>query len=100
MGFVGALLGWKGVLAAFLVGTVVGAGAGIFDKLRSGVWPPADSEEARRGFLARFGYRWSSGNSVMPYGPFLAFGCLVLLYAPEPVLGFFARLVSPPGGGG
>jgi len=97
MAFAGALLGWKAVLAAFFVGTLVGAVAGIADKLRSGHWPPAATDGAQPGLVGALVYRWQSGNSIMPYGPFLAIGVLALLFLRQPILGWFAGIFA--GGG-
>lgn len=60
MAFIGAFLGWKGMLVAFFIGTFLGAIVGIVARIRSGV-------------------------SLIPYGPFLCSGALIVLFFREPL---------------
>jgi leader peptidase (prepilin peptidase)/N-methyltransferase len=95
MGFMGAMLGWREILAAFCAGTCFGAFAGIFDKLRSGRWPNREERAEHQMSLADiFLFRWSSGNSFIPYGPFLAIGALFIVFSRDYVMGFFLGLFA------
>jgi leader peptidase (prepilin peptidase)/N-methyltransferase len=101
LAFTGAFLGWAGVLASFFVGTLVGAVAGIWDKLRTGAWPEPGTPAAAEGGLAALGHRWRTGESVMPYGPFLAIGAVAVVLFREPLLAwlgsaFLGPFLDPP----
>ncbi|MDR1533497.1 MAG: prepilin peptidase [Planctomycetota bacterium] len=67
MAFLGAFLGWRAVPVIFLVGSVSGSLAGIGMKLLSG---RPDGASGWRGLANR----WRSGDSVIPFGPFLVLG--------------------------
>ena len=110
MAFAGALLGWKEILAAFFLGTVVGAVAGIADKLTKGRWPgPEDKVETdfflESSFVAyaplperwrkALVFRWQSGDSLMPYGPALCVGLALVLFFRAPILAWFTALLHP-----
>lgn len=76
MGFLGAFLGWRGVLLTFLVacfaGSVYGIGQYFFTKKLRGIY--------------------------VPFGPFLALGALVLIFfspAVDAVIEGYLRLVRP-----
>ncbi len=96
LAFTGAFLGWAGVLASFFVGTIVGAVAGTWDKLRTGRWPPPESPAAQEGGLAALAHRWQTGESIMPYGPFLAIGAVAVVLFREPLLGWLAEIFLGP----
>ena len=70
MAFLGAFLGWTGVLLAFALGTLLGAVVGLVQKVRT-------------------------GESLMPYGPYLCAGAACALFFREPLLravgAYFAR---------
>jgi len=87
---VGAFLGWQSVLVSFLFGTVFGALGGIVDKVRTGSWPPE-----RIGIAGAIRYRWHSGGSVIPFGPFLCAGAMVMVFARTPVLDWFHSIILP-----
>jgi leader peptidase (prepilin peptidase)/N-methyltransferase len=63
MAMIGAFLGWKYVLLTFFIAPVLGAGVGLFMKLRF-------------------------GEEVIPYGPFISLAALIsLLHGPD-ILGY------------
>jgi leader peptidase (prepilin peptidase) / N-methyltransferase len=97
MAFVGAFLGWKAILAGFFLGTLIGAVAGSVDKLRTGSWPSAGDPDPPSSALSSLAHRWETGVSIMPYGPFLAVGSLILLLFRKPVIGWFVELFAVPG---
>ncbi|MFH0910851.1 MAG: prepilin peptidase [Planctomycetota bacterium] len=76
MAFLGAFLGWQGILLAFLIGTIAGAVAGVIAKLRT-------------------------GESLMPYGPYLCLGAFAVLLFRAPLVEMAVRhfTMSPPAGG-
>lgn len=94
MAYVGAALGWKGAFAAFFLGTLLGAIIGTIDKLASGSWPPSEEGKDTDGWSALV-YRWETGNSVIPYGPFLCTGALGMVFFRDPIFTFFARIFQP-----
>lgn len=106
MAFVGAILGWKAMLAGFAVGNCLGALIGAVDKFRSGSWPRSRLDAHKAARLAvfmfgwRWGYRWWSGRSFVPYGPALCTGAMVLVFFRGPILGYFAELFAPLAGAG
>ncbi|MGE3172966.1 MAG: A24 family peptidase [Planctomycetota bacterium] len=63
MGAIGAFLGWDGALLTFFLGSVVGAIGGI-------------------------GHRMVTGDSYVPFGPFLAIGALATMYFKAPLIEF------------
>lgn len=67
MAFYGAFLGWRAVLVIFLIASVFGSLYGIAAKLHSG------DPGGQKGF-AGFANRWQTGDSVLPFGPFLVIG--------------------------
>jgi leader peptidase (prepilin peptidase)/N-methyltransferase len=64
LGMIGAFLGWQGALMSLFLGCVSGAVFGVAALVRGGV--------ALR----------------IPFGPYLAFGALVTLFARDPIFGF------------
>jgi leader peptidase (prepilin peptidase)/N-methyltransferase len=70
MAMVGAVLGWKPVLLAIMVGSLVGSiiGAGLI----------------LVGIMRR--------NEYLPFGPFLALGSLIALFFYEPLLNWYWSL--------
>lgn len=74
MGFFGAFLGWSAVFVIFLIGAVAGAAGGALLRLASG------EAEGAPG-LAGLRNRWRSGDSFLPFGPFLAFGAYCVMVA-------------------
>ncbi len=69
MAFFGAFLGWWSVLVIFIIASLTGALAGSAMKLASG---DADGAAGWAGIRNR----WQSGDSVVPFGPFLVIGAL------------------------
>lgn len=100
MAFVGALLGWESVLLSFLVGTCVGAFGGVFVKFATGESSAADAG-GEMSLGEKLAHRWQTGDSIIPFGPFLVVGTLVLFFARERVVGLFVEMVlgdlPPPG---
>lgn len=90
MAFVGAFLGWESVLSAFFLGTVFGAFGGIFDKVRTGAWPGEPG-----GTIHALRHRWHTGDSVLPYGPFLCAGAVVMAFAHGPILDWVNGVLLP-----
>ncbi len=100
MALIGAVLGWRGALLSFFLGSCCGAFYGAGTKLATGDWPPAGSAEAEAGGLNALLYRWRTGESIMPYGPFLCLGAGITLYWGEPILGWIVAYYAPLWGGG
>lgn len=73
MACLGAFLGWEAVWFVFFAASVLGAAAGTIMKLRSG------NPGGAMGW-AGWRNRWASGDSVIPFGPFLAAAALVFLF--------------------
>ncbi len=111
MAWGGSFLGWKAIIAAFFLGTLIGAFLGIVEKIASGRWPK-DGEKAAEpeffletAFLAFFPlprrwreamlYRWQTGTSLMPYGPALCCGLLLLLFFRQEILLYLVKLLWP-----
>lgn len=82
MAFFGALLGWQAVLFIFVVGSVLGAVIGSVMKILSG-------DPAGQKGLAGLRRRWSTGDSVLPFGPFLVIAALVFFFWGESILAMF-----------
>lgn len=80
MAFFGAWLGWRAVLVTFLAASISGALIGVVLKLASGT--PNDKTG-----LDAWRERWRSGNSVMPFGPFLCFGAYLAFVLGETLTG-------------
>jgi leader peptidase (prepilin peptidase)/N-methyltransferase len=70
MAMVGAFLGWKPVLLAIMVGSLIGSIVGI-------------------GLIA---LRVMRRDEYLPFGPFLAVGSLVALFLHQPVLDWYWSL--------
>ncbi len=68
---IGAFLGWKGVLVALFIASLSGAAVG----------------------LALMGWGRLGARSKLPFGAFLALGGLVALFAGEPLVRAYARLL-------
>lgn len=73
MAFFGAFLGWLSVVVIFLGGSLIGAVAGSVMKYVSGT--PGE-ETGWAGICAR----WRSGNSVLPFGPFLVTAAILYFF--------------------
>ena len=86
----GAFLGWQAVIFIFLAGSVTGALAGSVLKIRSG-------DPGGATGLAGLRRRWESGNSVLPFGPFLVVGALVFFFWGWPLIESAGFLVWPEG---
>lgn len=87
----GAFMGWKAVLFIFVAGCVIGSVVGSVIKVRSG------DPQGKTGVAAFFA-RWSSGTSVLPFGPFLVAGALLYLYQGPWLLELFKRIFLPYSG--
>jgi leader peptidase (prepilin peptidase)/N-methyltransferase len=70
MAFFGAFLGWRGAVVALVSGAMVGAVMGCLRKLLSG---DSGGAPGVKGIVER----WKTGNSVIPFGPFLCLGALL-----------------------
>ena len=70
MAMVGAFLGWKPVLLAIMVGSLIGSIVGV-------------------GLIA---FRVMRRDEYLPFGPFLAVGSLVALFLHQPVLDWYWSL--------
>lgn len=90
MTFFGAFLGWKSVLFVFIAASLVGAVFGSIMKYRSG---DAGGETGWKGVVRR----WRSGDSVLPFGPFLVTGALLYLFFGTGLMAA-ARELATPGG--
>ncbi len=73
MGCIGAFLGWKAVMPVFGLASVASALVGSAIKLYTGCSGNANGWRAWRE-------RWKSGDSVLPFGPFIAFAALVIYF--------------------
>ncbi|MDR0361501.1 MAG: prepilin peptidase [Planctomycetota bacterium] len=74
MACMGAFLGWRGALLLFMLGVFLAAVAGSILKLASG-------DAGGKPGIAGLTERWRTGQSVLPFGPFLAVGAFVILFA-------------------
>lgn len=95
MALIGAFLGWQGALAGFLIGAFLGAIYGGVQKFRTGRPPEPRPGEAAPGPLRSLSHRWATGQSMMPFGPFLALGAIILMLWREPILETFAWYLRP-----
>ncbi|MCX7934691.1 MAG: A24 family peptidase, partial [Planctomycetota bacterium] len=116
MAFGGAFLGWKAIIAAFFIGTLIGAFLGIIEKFSTGRWPKngekaADPEFFLESAFLAFAplprqwreailYRWQTGTSLMPYGPALCSGLLLTLFFRQDIIAYLTRLLWPTPMGG
>lgn len=92
MAFLGAFLGWSGVLMAFLFSTIAGSAIGIIQKLRTGEDAEISEEESIfTKWLANLSNRWQTGESLIPYGPFLCIGAVIVLFFRSEITGFLAE---------
>lgn len=66
MAFVGAFIGWKETIVAFFLGTCLGAFIGLAVKIKT-------------------------GNSLIPYGPFLCAGTLLVMMFHDPLFAFISE---------
>ncbi len=73
IGCFGAFFGLQALLPLVLIAVLSGSLAGIYLKLSSG------DQNGATG-LTGLKNRWHSGDSFFPFGPFLAFGAVVMLY--------------------
>ena len=69
MAMAGSLLGWKGVFLTTFAGSLMGSVVGLF--------------------LVAF--KGKGRKSKVPFGPFLALGCLITLLAGQEILGWYLR---------
>lgn len=96
MAAIGSFGGWQNALLAILCGCFYGALAGVVLKLRTGN-PKPTAGDPEAGALADLCRRWRTGESLIPFGPFLAAGALTaFFYAPQ-ILTFWKALVFPAG---
>lgn len=79
MTFFGALLGWQAVFFIFLAGSSLGAIVGSAIKVFSG---DAGGRTGLGGLLER----WRNGDSVIPFGPFLAAAAGIYFFYGEEVM--------------
>lgn len=70
---IGAFLGWKNVAIVVGVAAIAGVLVGAIRKVGTG------TSEQERGWNG-LKNRWHSGNSVLPFGPFLAAAAIVCLF--------------------
>ncbi|MHC4870608.1 MAG: prepilin peptidase [Planctomycetota bacterium] len=95
MAFLGAFLGWKEVLIAFFFSTLAGSFVGIIQKIRTGKDAEATNDDSVfsktfRNFISR----WQTGESLIPYGPFLCIGSVIVLYYRTDLLIFCEKIFS------
>lgn len=76
LAFLGAFLGWEGVFVVFACAAILGAVAGCGIRLATG-------DIGGTPGLAGLKKRWLSGDSVLPFGPFLAVAGLIFLFFGE-----------------
>lgn len=74
MAFLGAYLGWWAVFVIFFIAAITGAAGGIALRLASG-------DPAGETGPAGLRNRWRSGESFLPFGPFLALGAYCVMIA-------------------
>jgi leader peptidase (prepilin peptidase)/N-methyltransferase len=70
MAMAGALLGWKGVLLTTFAGSFAGSVVGLF----------------------LVGFKGKGRKTKVPFGPFLALGCLITLFAGQEILGWYLNV--------
>lgn len=75
----GALLGWRSVFFVYGAGSLLGGVIGVALRLRSG---DAEGEWGVAGLRRR----WETGDSVVPFGPFLAAAALLYLFFGDRVM--------------
>ncbi len=73
MGCFGAFFGVQAVFFIFLIGAILASVGGVIMKLASG------DSEGETG-LTGLRRRWSNGESILPFGPFLAVAALAFLF--------------------
>lgn len=88
MAFFGAFLGWQAVLFIFITASVLGSVIGTFMKILSG-----DSGGAR--WFRGLANRWRSGDSVLPFGPFLVVGALLYFFMGKDIIQYAAQFFFP-----
>ncbi len=76
MGCFGAFLGARSVFFIFLAGSILASAGGVIMKLTGG------DPEGETG-LSGLRRRWVNGNSILPFGPFLAVAAVVFLFMGE-----------------
>ena len=69
----GAFLGWLAVPVIFMAASILGALVGSIGKIVSG-------DSGGKPGLSGLANRWRSGNSVLPFGPFLAMAALGVFF--------------------
>ena len=74
MGAIGAFVGWQGALLTFFLGCLLGAGFGVLHRFLTG--------EAGKGAA----HRWQTGDREIWFGPFLAVGAVIALFARHELL--------------
>ncbi|MDR2391494.1 MAG: A24 family peptidase [Planctomycetota bacterium] len=73
MAFFGAFLGWRGAIAILILASMAGAVVGCLRK-----WLTGDSGGIPG--VKGIAERWKTGNSVVPFGPFLCLGALIYFF--------------------
>lgn len=91
MAFLGAVIGWKSILAAFFIGAIYGSVIGVFEKFRTGAGLSTKDATPLDSMLNR----WRTGNSVLPFGPSLCLGGLTMLLYKQQILTFLADYFRP-----
>ncbi len=122
MAMIGGFTGWQGIFATIVLASVVGSVWGIFHKIRSGkttVTGKHLAEASPLSYLAlrlcgapaeaaddavvtlRWGgglaARFATGDSYLPFGPFLALGAAIYMYWPDlifRIVTHYAELVA------
>lgn len=83
----GAFLGWRAVLVIFVIASVLASLYGIAAKLRSG-------DPGGKNGLAGLANRWATGDSVLPFGPFLVIGAGCVFFFGEGIARAAAKYIA------
>jgi len=90
MALLGAFLGWKDAVAAFLIANLAGVLVGVPVKIATGEEPAGNGS-----WMQRLSHRWRTGVAAVPFGPFLVVGALVMVYEGAAIRSWFLNLVFP-----
>ncbi len=84
LAMIGAFLGWQALPAVLIVASMSGAVAGVGAMLANGISQQSGRVVRRLGWRALpIHLRRTARRTAIPFGPFLALGALVALYAPD-----------------